>query len=98
MSVRFYIAGHLLCSSFAVSSFKTLRGFFAAASSTEKQPVVIAVDGILIAASIQQAAPSMENQPLPEYAVYFSGCLTGVNGIPDAEHEAIVQIAANRVS
>ena len=76
----------------------TLRGFFAAASSTEKQPVVIAVDGILIAASIQQAAPSMENQPLPEYAVYFSGCLTGVNGIPDAEHEAIVQIAANRVS
>jgi hypothetical protein len=76
----------------------TLRGFFAAASSTEKQPVVIAVDGILIAASIQQAAPSMENQPLPEYAMYFSGCLTGVNGIPDAEHEAIVHIAANRAS
>jgi hypothetical protein len=76
----------------------TLRGFFAAASSTEKQPVVIAVDGILIAASIQQAAPSMENQPLPEYAMYFSGCLTGVNGIPDAEHEAIVRIAANQAS
>ena len=76
----------------------TLRGFFGAQSSSEKQPIVIAVDGILIAASIQQAAPSMENQPLPEYAVYFSGSLTGVNGIPDAEHEAIVQIAANKVS
>jgi len=76
----------------------TLRGFFSAASSSEKQPVVIAVDGILIAASIQQAAPSMENQPLPEYAMYFSGSLTGVNGIPDAEHEAIVRIAANQVS
>ena len=74
----------------------TLRGFFGAQSSSEKQPVVIAVDGILIAASIQQAAPSMENQPLPEYAMYFSGSLTGVNGIPDAEHEAIVKIAANK--
>ncbi len=72
----------------------TLRGFFNAASSSDKQPVVIAVDGILIAASIQQAAPSMENQPLPDYALYFSGSLTGVNGIPDAEHEAIVKIAA----
>ena len=74
----------------------TLRGFFGAQSSSEKQPIVITVDGILIAASIQQAAPSMENQPLPEYAVYFSGSLTGVNGIPDAEHEAIVKIAANK--
>ena len=76
----------------------TLRGFFGAQSSSEKQPVVIAVDGILIAASIQQAAPSMENQPLPEYAVFFSGSLTGVNGIPDAEHEAIVKIAANKTT
>lgn len=74
----------------------TLRGFFSAASSSEKQPVVIAVDGILIAASIQQAAPSLENQPLPEYSLYFSGSLTGVNEIPDAEHEAIVRIAANQ--
>lgn len=74
----------------------TLRGFFSAASSSEKQPVVITVDGILIAASIQQAAPSMEGQALPEYALFFSGCLTGVNEIPDAEHEAIVKIAANQ--
>jgi hypothetical protein len=74
----------------------TLRGFFGAQSSSEKQPVVIAVDGILLAASIQQAAPSMENQALPEYAMYFSGSLTGVNGIPDAEHEAIMKIAANK--
>lgn len=76
----------------------TLRGFFSAASSSEKQPVVIAVDGILIAASIQQAAPSMEDMALPEYGVYFSGSLTGVNGIPDAEHEAIVKIAANQIA
>jgi len=73
----------------------TLRGFFGAASSSEKQPVVITVDGILIAASIQQAAPSMGDQALPEYAMYFSGSLTGVSEIPDAEHEAIVKIAAN---
>lgn len=74
----------------------TLRGFFSAESSSEKQPVVIAVDGILIAASIQQAAPDMEDNALPEYGMFFSGSLTGVNGIPDAEHEAIVRIAANQ--
>ena len=76
----------------------TLRGFFSAASSSDKQPVVITVDGILIAASIQQAAPVLRDASLPEYAVYFSGSLTGVNGIPDAEHEAIVKIAANQGS
>lgn len=76
----------------------TLRGFFSAASSSDKQPVVIAVDGILIAASIQQAAPIFRDASLPEYALYFSGSLTGVNGIPDAEHEAIVKIAAKQGS
>ena len=73
----------------------TLRGFFSAASSSEKQPVVITIDGILIAASVQQAAPALENQPLPEYGIYFYGSRTDVNEIPDAEHEAIVKIAAN---
>jgi hypothetical protein len=76
----------------------TLRGFFSAASSSEKQPVVITVDGVLIAASIQQAAPNMEDKALPEYGMFFSGSLTGVNSIPDAEHEAIVKIAANQGS
>ena len=76
----------------------TLRGFFQAASSSDKQPVVITTDGILIAASIQQAAPVFSDASLPEYAMYFSGSLTGVNGIPDAEHEAIVKIAANQGS
>lgn len=74
----------------------TLRGFFSAESSSEKQPVVIAVNGVLIAASIQQAAPRMDQQPLPEYGLFFSGSYTGINGIPDAEHEAIVDIAANQ--
>ncbi len=74
----------------------TLRGFFYATSSSEKQPVVITIDGILIAASIQQAAPSLAAQALPEYGLYFSGSLSDVNGIPDAEHEAIVRIAANQ--
>ena len=76
----------------------TLRGFFQAASSSDKQPVVITTDGILIAASIQQAAPVFSEASLPEYAMYFSGSLTGVNGIPDAEHEAIVKIAAKQGS
>ena len=74
----------------------TLRGFFGAESSSEKQPVVIAINGILIAASIQQAAPSMEQQPLPEYGLFFFGSHSGINGIPDAEHESIVNIAANQ--
>jgi hypothetical protein len=73
----------------------TLRGFFDSTSSSEKNPVVVTIDGVLVAASIQQAAPDMTGEALPEYAVYFHDSPTGVNGIPDAEHEAIVQIAAN---
>lgn len=74
----------------------TLRGFFSAASSSEKQPIVITVDGILLAASIQQAAPNLAGEALPEYSVYFHNSLTSVSEIPDAEHEAIVHIAANQ--
>ena len=74
----------------------TLRGFFSSASSLEKQPVVITLDGALIAASIQQAAPSLVEGALPVYSIYFHNSKTEINGIPDAEHEAIVQIAANQ--
>lgn len=73
----------------------TLRGFFYAASSSEKQPVVITINDILVAASIQQAAPSLKEQSLPEYGLYFYGSLSDINQIPDAEHEAIIRIAAN---
>ena len=74
----------------------TLRGFFSSASSSEKQPVVITLDGARIAASIQQAAPLNDPAALPVYSVYFHNSSTGINGIPDAEHEAIIQIAANQ--
>lgn len=70
----------------------TLRGFFAAESSSQKQPVTVAADGISIAASLQNA-PAQNGGPLPEYTVYFLGSVSGIGGIPDAEHEAIVQIA-----
>lgn len=74
----------------------TLRGFFTSASSSEKQPVVFTIDGVLVAASIQQAAPSEEDESLPEYGVYFHESLSEINGIPDAEHESVVAIAANQ--
>ena len=74
----------------------TLRGFFSSASSSEKQPVVITLDGAHIAASIQQAAPVNDPAALPVYSVYFHNSSTGINGIPDAEHEAIIQIASNQ--
>ncbi|MEA4870984.1 MAG: putative peptidoglycan binding domain-containing protein [Christensenella sp.] len=74
----------------------TLRGFFSSASSSEKQPVVITLDGVAIAASIQQAPPVNDPAALPVYRVYFHNSSTGINGIPDAEHEAIIQIAANQ--
>lgn len=70
----------------------TLRGFFAEESSSQKQPVTIAADGISIAASVQNA-PAQQGDVLPEYTVYFLGSVSGIGGIPDAEHEAIVQIA-----
>ena len=76
----------------------TLRGFFSSASSSEKQPIVITINGILVAASIQQAAPNAdaETDVLPEYSVYFHGALSEINGIPDAEHEAVIQIASSQ--
>ncbi len=76
----------------------TLRGFFASASSSEKQPIVVTINGILVAASIQQAAPNAdaETDALPEYSVYFHGALSEINGIPDAEHENVIQIASSQ--
>lgn len=76
----------------------TLRGFFSSASSSEKQPIVITINGILVAASIQQAAPNAdaETDVLPEYSVYFHGALSEINGISDAEHEAVIQIASSQ--
>ena len=100
---------HMVCVSLgAHAKFKpelewdnaTLRGFFSSASSSEKQPVVLTINGVLVAASIQQAAPNAdadaETAALPEYSVYFHGALSAINGIPDAEHEAVIQIAASQ--
>jgi len=101
---------HMVCVSLgAHAKFKpelewdnaTLRGFFSSASSSEKQPVVITINGVLVAASIQQAAPKAdadtETAALPEYSVYFHGALSAINGIPDAEHEAVIQTAASQL-
>ena len=74
----------------------TLRGFFTSDSSSEKQPVVLTIDGVLIAASIQQAAPVVDETTLPEYSIFFHDSLSEINGISDAEHEAIIQIASNQ--
>lgn len=73
----------------------TLRGFFFSASSSEKQPVVVTIDGILVAASIQQAAPDASGEQLPVYSVFFHDALTEIGGIPDVEHETVISIAAN---
>ena len=98
---------HMVCVSLgAHAKFKpeldwdnaTLRGFFSSVSSAEKQPVLVTVNGVLIAASIQQAAPNTteEGDSLPVYSVYFHNALSAINGIPDVEHEAVIKIAANQ--
>ncbi len=71
----------------------TLRGFFSSDSTSEKQPVIVSIDGILVAASIQKA-PVTTDGTLPVYSVYFHSSVSGINEIPDAEHESVVQIAA----
>jgi len=71
----------------------TLRGFFSSASSSEKQPVVVAIDGILVAASIQ-CAPAADGTETPVYSVYFHNSVSEISGIPDAEHEAVVLVAS----
>ena len=54
--------------------------------------MTIAADGVSIAASVQNA-PAQSGDTQPEYTVYFHGSVSGIGGIPDAEHEAVVQIA-----
>lgn len=71
----------------------TLRGFFPQDSSSQKQPVAITVDGIYVAASIL-CAPAQLGEELPVYNVYFHGSVSEINGIPDAEHEAVVLTAS----
>lgn len=99
---------HMVCVSIgAHAKFKpeldwdnaTLRGFFSSASSSEKQPIVVTVNGVLIAASIQQAAPELAagGEEIPSYSVYFHNSLSAVNGIPDVEHETVLRIAANQL-
>jgi len=73
--------------------YATLLGFFSSGSSSEKQPVTVSIDGILVAASIQAAPPS-DDGALPVYNVFFHESVSGVNGIPDAEHESVVLIAS----
>ncbi len=72
----------------------TLRGFFSSGSSSEKQPVTVSIDGILVAASIQSVPVQDGDDALPVYSVYFHESVSGVNGIPDADHESVVLTAA----
>ena len=71
----------------------TLRGFFPQDSSSQKQPVAVTIDGIYVAASIL-SAPVQLGDELPVYDLYFHGSVSEINGIPDAEHEAVVLIAS----
>jgi hypothetical protein len=71
----------------------TLRGFFPQDSSSQKQPVAVTVDGIYVAASIL-CAPAQLGEELPVYNLYFHGSVSEINGIPDAEHEAVVLTAS----
>ena len=71
----------------------TLRGFFPQDSSSQKQPVAVTIDGIYVAASIL-SAPAQLGDELPVYDLYFHGSVSEINGIPDAEHEAVVLIAS----
>ena len=71
----------------------TLRGFFPQDSSSQKQPVAVTIDGIYVAASIL-CAPAQLGDELPVYNVYFHGSVSEINGIPDAEHEAVVLTAS----
>lgn len=71
----------------------TLRGFFPEDSSSQKQPVAVTIDGIYVAASIL-CAPVQLGDELPVYDLYFHGSVSDINGIPDAEHEAVVLTAS----
>lgn len=71
----------------------TLRGFFQGESSSEKLPVAVLIDGVSVAASLQYA-PDSGTGTLTSYSVYFSGSVSGIGGIADADHEAVVLAAS----
>jgi peptidoglycan hydrolase-like protein with peptidoglycan-binding domain len=71
----------------------TLRGFFSSTASSEKLPVAVLIDGVSVAASLQYASVPADGT-LASYCIYFSGSVSGVNGIPDVDHEAVVHAAA----
>lgn len=68
----------------------TLRGFFVDGGSAAKQPVVVVIDGIRVAASVQ-LAPSADGGAT--FAVFFTGSRSDIGALPDAEHDRVVAVA-----
>lgn len=55
----------------------------------EKRPVLVTIDGVLCAASLFGAKNADGS-----YCMYFSGSGSDIGGAPDAEHEAMIAVAA----
>jgi len=67
--------------------------------SQPKMPVVISIGGLRIAASIQlNAMEPVQANGMHRYCLYFHGCTSSFAGIPDAEHEYLIQYASGALT
>ena len=75
----------------------TLQGLAGDINNFEKQPVVIGVDGVRVAASIDVHAHTEDGELANAYfCTYFFGSVSSLGGIEDADHNAALNIAAGR--
>lgn len=93
---------HMVCSSLGSHAMfypeipwdeATLVGFFNAYGSMETQPVTLSVNGIRIAASLQ-ASPTFHKTGMRLYHLFFFESTSEIGGLPDAAHQATIEIAA----
>ena len=70
-------------------SVETLTKCFGGGETWEKRPVLVTIDGVLCAASLFGSKNADGS-----YCLYFAGSGSDIGGAPDAEHEAMIAVAA----
>lgn len=71
----------------------TMSSLFGTARSIEARPVVIVIDGLLVAASLRLNPLGQAKSPL-RAQLYFAGSVSGLSGLADADHNSAMRLAA----
>lgn len=90
-----YLGGEQYASMQPVLSWDsaTMTSLFAGGSPLDARPVVLSVDGMLAAGSLR-LSPLVQDGELTRAQLFFKGSGSNFAGLPDADHDAAVLIAA----